>query len=82
MLQLKANTFDTNESKSNTLCNTGENKTLLRFMAKFPVLRKFRIRRFGCTNPNENELRSILNRELTDGWLHNCVFNALNYGNL
>ena len=81
ILPLKANNFNILESKTCSLCNTGEDESLLHFMAKCPVLREFRIRHLDKPFFNENELINILNGEIPNGWnrLYNFVTNALNY---
>lgn len=82
ILPLNANNFRI-DNRTCSLCNMREDETLQHFMAKCPILKEFRVKYFGKTIIEENELINILNGDFYDGWnrLFNYVTSALKYRN-
>lgn len=84
MLPLNANSFRNEDNKMCSLCNIREDETIQHFIGKCPILREFRLRYFGKTTIEENELINILDGNLYDGWniIYNYVTSALKYRKL
>lgn len=83
MLPLNANSYRNISTRTCTLCNMREDEDLQHFMAKCPILMEFRVKYFGKTIIEENELINILNGGGYDGWniLFSYVTSALKYRN-